>query len=82
MMKAQISLFDPLVVDNFAGGGGASTGIELATGHPVDIAINHDESAILMHQRNHPFTKHYQDDVWIIDPVKVTGGRPVHIVCF
>lgn len=81
-MSAQISLFEPMIVDNFAGGGGASTGIEMATGHPVDIAINHDESAILMHQRNHPFTKHYQDDVWIIDPIKVTGGRPVHIAWF
>lgn len=81
-MSAQISLYDPLFVDNFAGGGGASTGIEMATGRPVDIAINHDESAILMHQRNHPYTRHYQDDVWIIDPVKVTGGRPVHIAWF
>lgn len=81
-MSAQISIFEPMIVDNFAGGGGASTGIEMATGHPVDIAINHDESAILMHQRNHPFTRHYQDDIWIIDPVKVTGGRPVHIAWF
>lgn len=81
-MSAQISIFEPMIVDNFAGGGGASTGIEMATGHPVDIAINHDESAILMHQRNHPFTRHFQDDVWIIDPVKVTGGRPVHIAWF
>lgn len=81
-MSAQISIFEPMIVDNFAGGGGASTGIEMATGHPVDIAINHDESAILMHQRNHPYTRHYQDDVWIIDPVKVTGGRPVHIAWF
>jgi len=81
-MSAQISLFDPMIVDNFAGGGGASTGIEMATGRPVDIAINHDESAILMHERNHPFTQHYQDDVWILDPVKLTGGRPVHIAWF
>ena len=81
-MGAQISIFEPMIVDNFAGGGGASTGIEMATGHPVDIAINHDESAILMHQRNHPFTRHYQDDVWILDPVALTGGRPVHIAWF
>lgn len=81
-MGAQISIFEPMIVDNFAGGGGASTGIEMATGHPVDIAINHDESAILMHQRNHPFTRHYQDDVWIMDPVQLTGGRPVHIAWF
>lgn len=81
-MSAQISLFEPMIVDNFAGGGGTSTGIEMATGRPVDIAINHNESAILMHQRNHPYTRHYQDDVWILDPVKLTEGRPVHIAWF
>lgn len=81
-MATQISLFDSMIVDNFAGGGGASTGIELATGRPVDIAINHNESAIMMHRRNHPYTRHYQDDVWILDPRKLTGGRPVHIAWF
>ncbi len=81
-MGAQISIFEPMIVDNFAGGGGASTGIELATGRPVDIAINHNESAIMMHRRNHPYTRHYQDDVWILDPRKLTGGRPVHIAWF
>ena len=81
-MATQISLFDSMIVDNFAGGGGASTGIELATGRPVDIAINHNESAIMMHRRNHPYTRHYQDDVWILDPLKLTGGRPVHIAWF
>lgn len=81
-MSAQISIYDPLFVDNFAGGGGASTGIEMATGRPVDIAINHDESAILMHQQNHPYTRHYQEDVWMIDPEVVTAGRPVHIAWF
>ena len=81
-MGAQISIFDPMIVDNFAGGGGASTGIEMATGRPVDIAINHNESAIMMHRRNHPYTRHYQDDVWILDPRKLTGGRPVHIAWF
>lgn len=53
-----------LIVDNFAGGGGASTGIELATGKSVDIAINHDPEAIRMHKANHPNTKHYCEDVW------------------
>ena len=52
-----------LIVDNFAGGGGASTGIELATGCSVDIAINHDPQAIRMHQVNHPETKHYCESV-------------------
>ena len=55
MRNGQINAFDEIIVDNFAGGGGASTGIELATGQPVTIAINHDDSAIMMHKRNHPF---------------------------
>lgn len=71
-----------LIVDNFAGGGGASTGIELATGHNVDIAINHDPEAIRMHKTNHPDTKHYCESVWDIDPVKVCGGHPVALAWF
>lgn len=63
-----------LVVDNFAGGGGASTGIEMATGYSVDIAINHDLEAIRMHKANHPYTKHYCEDVWQVDPVKACNG--------
>jgi len=66
-----------LFVDNFAGGGGASTGIEMATGRSVDIAINHDPAAIAMHQANHPETEHYCESVWDVDPRKVTAGRPV-----
>lgn len=64
----QYSFFDDVFVDSFAGGGGASTGIEMATGHPIDIAINHDEAAIMMHSRNHPFTEHYREDIWQVDP--------------
>lgn len=71
-----------LIVDNFAGGGGASTGIELALGHPVDIAVNHDGDAIAMHKVNHPFTTHYQEDVFAIEPEAVTGGRPVGLAWF
>lgn len=71
-----------LIVDNFAGGGGASTGIELATGCSVDIAINHDPQAIRMHQVNHPETKHYCELVWDIDPVEVCGGKPVGLAWF
>ena len=56
MSKAQISMWEEKIVDSFAGGGGASTGIELATGRVVDIAINHDPDAILMHKTNHPHT--------------------------
>lgn len=66
-----------LVVDNFAGGGGASTGIEMATGISVDIAINHDPEAIKMHKMNHPSTKHYCESVWDVDPVEACKGHPV-----
>lgn len=76
------NLFRELIVDNFAGGGGASVGIELALGAPVDIAVNHDESAIAMHSVNHPYTQHFREDVFAIDPEKVTGGRPVGIGWF
>ncbi|MNW41804.1 Modification methylase BspRI [compost metagenome] len=69
-----------LIIDNFAGGGGASTGIELATGRSVDIAINHDPAAIAMHRANHPDTEHYCESVWDVDPREVTGGRPVGLV--
>ncbi|ALX97163.1 DNA methyltransferase [Serratia fonticola] len=71
-----------LTVDNFAGGGGASTGIELATGRSVDIAINHDENAIAMHETNHPDTLHYCESVYDIDPVAATAGRPVGLAWF
>lgn len=78
----QDNLLRELIVDNFAGGGGASTGMELALGIPVDIAINHDADAIAMHKANHPYTTHYQEDVFAIEPEKVTGGRPVGIAWF
>lgn len=80
--KAQVNLLDEIIVDNFAGGGGASTGMELATGKPVAIAINHDPAAILMHRTNHPYTEHLQASVWDVDPEKVTGGRPVGLAWF
>ena len=78
----QDNLFNELIIDNFAGGGGASVGIELATGRPVDIAINHDADAIAMHSVNHPYTQHFQEDVFAINPEEVTGGRPVGIAWF
>ena len=71
-----------LIVDNFAGGGGASTGIEDATGCCVDIAINHDPEAIKMHKANHPYTEHYCEDVWQVDPVKACKGYPVGLAWF
>lgn len=73
---------EELVVDNFAGGGGASTGIEAAIGRSVDIAINHDAEAIAMHTANHPGTEHYCEDVFSIDPLKVTQGHPVGLAWF
>lgn len=81
-MSAQISIFDEIIVDNFAGGGGASTGIELAVGKPVTIAINHNPAAILMHKTNHPHTEHLQASVWDVDPVEVCAGRPVGLAWF
>ena len=81
-IRNQISFLDEIIVDNFAGGGGASTGIELATGRPVTIAINHDPDAILMHKTNHPFTEHYQASVWDVDPKEVCRGRRVGLAWF
>lgn len=74
--------FGGLVIDNFAGGGGASTGIEMALGRPVDIAINHDPEAIAMHEINHPHTKHFCESVWEVNPREITGGRPVDLCWF
>lgn len=71
-----------LFVDNFAGGGGASTGIEMAIGRSVDIAINHDPDAIAMHKANHPASKHYCEDVWQVAPVEACAGNPVALAWF
>lgn len=79
-MAYQINIFDEIIVDNFAGGGGASTGIELALGRPVDIAINHDPAAIAMHKANHPFTEHYCESVWDVNPEEVCRGRKVALM--
>ena len=71
-----------LIIDNFAGGGGASTGIEAALGRPVDIAINHDDQAVSMHRANHPGTHHLCQSVWRADPQEVCQGRPVALAWF
>ena len=71
-----------VLVDSFAGGGGTSTGIELATGYSPDIAINHDPEAIRMHKANHPNTKHYCENVWTVDPVEACDGHPVGLAWF
>jgi DNA (cytosine-5)-methyltransferase 1 len=77
-----LDLHDELIIDNFAGGGGASTGIEMALGRHVDIAINHDREALAMHRMNHPQTRHLQEDVFSVDPLDVTYGRPVGLGWF
>ena len=82
MIFAQETMTGETIVDNFAGGGGASTGIEIATGRAVAIAINHDPAAILMHKTNHPYTEHFQASVWDIDPVAVCRGRRVGLAWF
>lgn len=75
-------MFSEIIVDNFAGGGGASTGIELAIGRSVDIAINHDPAAIAMHKANHPNTEHYCENVWEVDPRAAVRGRQVALAWF
>lgn len=73
---------DEIIVDSFAGGGGASLGIEQGVGRSPDVAINHDEEAVAMHKANHPKTRHYCGDVWSVDPVAVCGGRRVGLAWF
>ncbi|MFZ4998451.1 DNA cytosine methyltransferase [Enterobacter asburiae] len=71
-----------IIVDNFAGGGGASTGIEMAIGRSVDIAINHDLNAVAMHTTNHPNTLHYCESVFDVKPRVATAGRKVGLAWF
>lgn len=80
-MNMTLNLFPhELIIDNFAGGGGTSTGLEAAFGRPVDVAINHDPKALAMHRANHPDTKHYCESVWDVDPIEVTCNQPVGLV--
>lgn len=79
-MNAQINLLDEIYAELFAGGGGFSTGFSMATGRVMDIAVNHDPAAILMHKTNHPHTEHYQEDVFLVDPTTVCRGRPVGLL--
>lgn len=69
-----------LIIDCFAGGGGASVGIEMALGRPVDIAINHDPQAIRMHKTNHPQTLHLTEDIFKVDLEKYVAGRHVSLM--
>jgi DNA (cytosine-5)-methyltransferase 1 len=75
-----LPIHDEIVVDLFAGGGGASTGIEMAIGRYVDIAINHDPEAVSLHAANHPQTQHYCEDVFDVDPCDIVAGRPVGLL--
>lgn len=76
----QLPIRDEIIVDSFAGGGGASTGIEHALGRPVDVAINHNAEAIAMHAINHPGTTHYIESVFKVDPESITGNQPVGLL--
>lgn len=78
----QIVLDDAIIVDNFAGGGGASTGMEMALGRAVNLAINHDPQALQMHEANHPLTRHLCEDVYAVDPLKECGGRKISDIWF
>lgn len=69
-----------IVVDLFAGGGGASTGLEAALGRPVDLALNHDATALAAHCANHPDTEHLEADIWSVDPKRAVRGRKVDIL--
>lgn len=80
--KGASNLFDEIIVDNFAGGGGASLGIERALGRAVDLAINHDRASIDMHLANHGHTRHLCEDVWDVEPKEATAGRPVGLGWF
>lgn len=73
-------LADEIAIDGFAGGGGTSTGFEMAIGRPPDIAINHNAEALGMHAANHPKTRHLCDSVWKVDIVKEVDGRPVGLL--
>ncbi|HBI70697.1 MAG TPA: DNA cytosine methyltransferase [Massilia sp.] len=78
----QLDLGHEIIADNFAGGGGASEALRQAFGREPDIAINHDDEALCMHAANHPTTAHYPEDVFLINPTKVTGNRPVGAAWF
>jgi DNA (cytosine-5)-methyltransferase 1 len=80
LLSLTLDLGSELIIDNFAGGGGASTGLERAFGRPVDVAINHDAEALAMHLANHPHTAHHCESVFDVDPDQITGDQPVGLV--
>lgn len=78
--QGSLCLGHELVCDLFAGGGGASLGIESALGRPVDVACNHSAAAIAMHRVNHPDTRHFQCDIYEVSPTLATGGAPTGLI--
>ena len=80
LMTMALDLGSELIIDNFAGGGGTSTGLEAAFGRPVDIAINHDPEALAMHAMNHPHTRHLCESVWDVNPGEITNNQPIGLV--
>ena len=76
MRAAMDDMLEGIVVDLFAGGGGASLGIERALGRPVTLAVNHSPQAVAMHRANHPLTRHHCEDVWQVSPRQAVRGRP------
>jgi DNA (cytosine-5)-methyltransferase 1 len=71
-----------IILDSFAGGGGASTGIEMALGRSPDMAINHDPEAVALHAANHPTTEHFCQSVWQVDPSEVAKRGPIGLAWF
>lgn len=69
-----------MIIDSFAGGGGASSGIERALGRSPDVAINHNRAALAMHAANHPETVHLDSNIWDVSPQTVCGGRHVGLL--
>lgn len=81
-MTYSLPFRDEIIADNFAGGGGASTGLEAALGRPVDVAVDHDPEALALHAANHPATTHYCESVFRVDPEAITGNQPVGLAWF
>lgn len=77
MAARQINLDDTIEVDLFAGGGGASVGLEVGLGRSMRVAINHNPKALSMHEANHPHTLHVPEDIWEVDPHAILKGRPI-----
>lgn len=80
LSAAEAATLPPMIIDSFAGGGGASTGIELALGRSPDVAINHSAEALALHAANHPETLHLDSNIWDVDPREIARGRRVGLL--